>query len=245
MKKIIFWLVGVLLFAGLITGASLFYNHYMSENEPQNNVVLLGGTRPEKKTDAEETESTETHTDTVQESTESADLTDGTTTEGVEVDTETETSERGSATETETAPSRPMPEYDFTVYTADGQAVKLSDLRGKPIVMNFWATDCPYCVQEMPDFQAAYEKYGDEVTFMMICITSFRGRSVEHEQAYIDEKGYTFPVYYDTANQVAYGFGISSLPLTYFMYDDFTFYGYIPGMTNASLLEQCIQVILE
>ncbi len=151
----------------------------------------------------------------------------------------------GSETENESETDSPYLAPDFTVYDLDGKAVKLSDFRGKPIVLNFWASDCPYCVKEMPDFQAAYEKYRDDVTFLMVCITGFANRTAEHEQEFIKGLGYTFPTYYDTDQDALYTYGTTSLPLTYFIDRDFDLYTYIPGMADADTLEKCIGMILQ
>ena len=134
---------------------------------------------------------------------------------------------------------------DFTVYDYEGNEVKLSDFRGKPIVLNFWARNCGYCTMEMPDFQAAYDKYGDKVVFLMVCFTSFSNRGVEYEKEYIDQNGYTFPVYYDTENSAVSRYGINSIPQTFFINSDFDLYTYIPGMASEALLEQCIGYIIE
>ena len=134
---------------------------------------------------------------------------------------------------------------DFTVSDAAGHAVKLSEFRGQPIVLNFWARDCIYCTMEMPEFQAAYEKYGDRVVFLMVDFTSFSGKGIAYEKEYIDDNGYTFPVYYDTKNSAVSKYGINSIPQTFFINSKFDLYTYIPGMASAELLEQCIGYIIE
>ena len=58
---------------------------------------------------------------------------------------------------------------DFTVLDYEGNAVKLSDYKGKPVVLNFWATWCYYCKQEMPDFDKAAEKYSDVQLLKRLC----------------------------------------------------------------------------
>lgn len=134
---------------------------------------------------------------------------------------------------------------DFTVYDLEGNAVKLSDFRGKPIVLNFWARDCIYCTREMPDFESMYKKYGDKVEFLMVCFTSFSNRGLEYEQEYIDDNGYTFPIYFDTENSAVSKYGINSIPQTFFINKDFDLYTYIPGMASAEALETCIGYIIE
>lgn len=109
---------------------------------------------------------------------------------------------------------------DFTVYDKDGNAVSFSDFSGKPVVINFWATWCGYCVKEMPSFEKAFLEYGDEVVFMMINVTDGYQETKEDALEFIEEKGYTFPVYYDTELSAASVYGASSLPATAFISAD-------------------------
>lgn len=77
---------------------------------------------------------------------------------------------------------------DFVVYDSEGNAVQLSDFSGKPVVINFWATWCGYCVKEMPSLQKAYEAYGDEVAFMIINVTDGHKETKEEAFAFVEEK---------------------------------------------------------
>lgn len=107
-----------------------------------------------------------------------------------------------------------FPSTDFTMYKLDGTPLKLSDLAGQPIVLNFWATWCPPCRAELPDFQAAYETYGDRVTFVMLNVSE----SIETAQAFFAENGYTFPLYADLDDDASNAYGVTGIPTT-IMYD--------------------------
>lgn len=106
---------------------------------------------------------------------------------------------------------------DFTVYDGAGGAVRLSDFRGKPVVLNFWASWCGPCQSEMPDFNAAAERLSGEVVFLMVNLTDGYQETVDSASAFIREQGYTFPVYYDTDMEAATAYGVSSVPATYFI----------------------------
>ena len=103
------------------------------------------------------------------------------------------------------------------VYDGEGNAVKFSDFAGKSVVINFWATWCGYSVKEMPSFEKAFAEYGDEIVFMMIDVTDGYQETKEDAMKFIEEKGYTFPVYYDTDLSAAGVYGASSLPATAFI----------------------------
>ncbi len=103
---------------------------------------------------------------------------------------------------------------EFTVYTAEGEPVSLSDFAGKPVIINFWATWCGFCKQEMPDFDKVFKEYGDKVEFMMINVTDGDSETVEKAKGYIEEEDYSFPVYYDTELSATMAYGAYSLPAT-------------------------------
>lgn len=106
---------------------------------------------------------------------------------------------------------------DFTVIDESGQKVTLSEMQGKPVVLNFWASWCPPCKSEMPDFDRAYTEYGEKITFIMVNLTDGARETVETAQAYITQQKYSFPVYFDTEYSAATAYGVSSIPATYFI----------------------------
>ena len=116
----------------------------------------------------------------------------------------------------ETQPE-PQPVPDFTVYDADGNEVRLTDFFGKPIVLNFWASWCGPCKSEMPDFNEVYQELGEEIQFLMINMTDGDRETVEIASEFVAEQGYTFPVFYDTAQNAAITYGVYYLPTTFFI----------------------------
>ena len=105
---------------------------------------------------------------------------------------------------------------DFTVLDANGKEVQLSDFRGKPVVVNFWATWCGYCVQEMPSFEEVYQEMGEDIHFLMINVTDGVQETMDKASAFIADSDYTFPVYYDTQYSATLTYGAYSLPMTFF-----------------------------
>lgn len=104
---------------------------------------------------------------------------------------------------------------DFIVYDRDGNPVALSDMLGKPIIVNFWATWCGPCKSELPAFQQAYETYGDDVVFMMVDMVEGRTETKSGAIEYVDGQGYTFPLYFDEDQTAIRAYEISAVPATY------------------------------
>ena len=132
--------------------------------------------------------------------------------------TDSGASARGSsasgATDGKGAPQ--LADYDATVYTPDGEEVKLSQIAdGKPLVINFWATWCPYCVKEFPDYKTLLSEYGDSVSFAFVDAPGSRGETVEKAQEWLAQNGFEeFPAYYDNDLEASSNFGARSLPTT-------------------------------
>jgi len=132
---------------------------------------------------------------------------------------------------------------DVTLYNADGTTVQLSEFFGKPIVLNFWASWCGPCQSEMPDFDEICAELDGEVQFIMLNSTDGERETVETASAFITEKGYSFPVYYDKALAASIAYGASSLPTTYFIDANGCAVAYAPGAISADQLRQGIDMI--
>ena len=132
---------------------------------------------------------------------------------------------------------------DFLVYDADGNEVHLYDYLGKPIVLNFWASWCGPCQIEMPDFNEKYLEIGDEVQFLMVNMTDGGRETIESAKTFIEEKGYSFPVFFDTTSEAAYAYGAYSLPTTYFIDSDGNALARASGAISGETLQKGIDLI--
>lgn len=130
---------------------------------------------------------------------------------------------------------------DFTAYDKDGNKVKLSDYFGKPIVLNFWATWCGYCKQEMPYFDEVYKEVKDDVVFLMVDIVDGVRETKEMGEKYIEENGFTFPVLYDLDGEAAANYGLRSFPTTVIIDKD----GTVFGIQEGALPEEALRAAIE
>lgn len=126
---------------------------------------------------------------------------------------------------------------DFTVYDAEGNAYKLSDFEGKPVILNFWASWCGPCKLEMPDFDEAYGEYGDDIHFLMVNMTDGYQETMADAKKFVEESGYSFPVYYDSDTDAARTYGVYSIPTTYFIDKD----GYVIANGRGALDAETLQ----
>ena len=135
------------------------------------------------------------------------------------------------------------PAPDFTVYDAAGRPVRLSDMLGKPVVLNFWASWCGPCKMEMPDFEEVYREMGNDVVFMIVNLTDGQYETMASAQSFINSMGYTFPVYFDLTEEAAYTYGIVSIPTTYFISARGNLVAYAQGAIDHETLLYGISMI--
>lgn len=105
---------------------------------------------------------------------------------------------------------------DFELNTLAGEPVHLSDLRGRPVVVNFWATWCGPCRDEMPLLEAAHNRYGDELAVLAVNYDEPQ----ESVQAFVDELELTLPILLDPRARVQQLYRVRAFPTTYFLDDE-------------------------
>ncbi len=109
-------------------------------------------------------------------------------------------------------PARTKPAQDFTIPGPDGKAVKLADHRGKVIFLNFWATWCPPCREEMPAMERLYQRYRDK-GFVVLAM------SVDSELVvvapFVKQNKLTFPIGHDPKMALAERYGVRALPSSF------------------------------
>ena len=132
---------------------------------------------------------------------------------------------------------------DFTTLDAEGNNVLFSDYIGKPIVLNFWASWCPPCKEEMPDFNKVYEEMGSEITFVMVDLVDGMRETKEKGEKYVAEQGFTFPVYYDIKGEAGRVYGVSSIPTTIFIDKEGYIITGVRGMIDEGVLREAIQMV--
>lgn len=123
---------------------------------------------------------------------------------------------------------------DFSYQLPDGSEVRLSDLRGTPVVLNFWATWCLPCVEEMPELeQAALAAPGE-----LVVLGVNRNELPAAIERFTHKVPVTFPLISDLSGAIADRYGVTALPTTYFINRDGTIAARQLGALSSTLLEQ-------
>jgi thiol-disulfide isomerase/thioredoxin len=128
-------------------------------------------------------------------------------------------------------------EYD----TFDGDTATLADYRGRPLVVNFWASWCAPCVTEMPDIEAVHQASGDRVAFVGLS-TDFRRSDAT---AMADKTGVTYDLGYDPDEQIVRRFLTVGLPVTVFVRADGTIATVHSGPLSEDELRDLVRDELE
>ncbi len=136
------------------------------------------------------------------------------------------------------------PATDIIITNYDGEEVKLSSLYGKPIVINFWASWCPPCEAELPEFDEVYKEMGDDVNFIMLNMTDPITETVEKVKEFIVKGEYTFPVYFDESGEASRTYQIYALPTTMIIDRDGNIDQVVRGQITENKLRSMISDVI-
>ncbi len=103
---------------------------------------------------------------------------------------------------------------DFALMTMDNKKVSLKDFKGKYIFLNFWATWCGPCIDEMPSMERLYQKFKTRKNFAMLAVSIDKG-GAEVVEKFKAENKFTFTVLLDRDSEVAGAYGVMGIPSTY------------------------------
>lgn len=141
--------------------------------------------------------------------------------------------------------------FDFELTDQYGNTHKLDDYRGKVIFLNFWATWCGPCRNEMPEIQKLYEEYAAqgetaEVVIIGVAAPGMSGEgSKEEVTVFMEENGYTYPVLMDETGEMFSYYGISAFPTTFMIDREGNVYGYVSGQLTEDIMRSIIDQTLE
>ena len=142
------------------------------------------------------------------------------------------------------------PDFELTLFEngdhSSGEVLRLSDLVGKPVVLNHWFPSCPPCVAEMPDFEVAYQKYKDQVVF--IGVQNMGVDTAENGQEFVNDLGVNYAVGPDNNPnndiEIFIAHKITGFPTTEFLNKEQEVVRKWSGLLDAEKLDELIQELL-
>ena len=127
---------------------------------------------------------------------------------------------------------------DFTLTTLQGEEVTLSDYKGKIVFLNFWATWCEPCIEEMPHMQSVYEKHPD-IAMLAVNLTS-KDLGIDAVKQFVDDLKVTFPILLDEAHVVGKQYSILALPTSYIIDPEGRVFKEVVGPMDEAMMEDLI-----
>lgn len=228
-------IMGVMTYTGWMNGVSSYLNSISNNNT----------TSTKEATDSSEAPSSESSADK-NPSDAATESSSGETTESQ--------SESTASDETKAENKEPIPAFDFTLTDQYGNKHTLSDYKGKVVFLNFWASWCGPCKQEMPHIEELYKEYNlnkDEVVFLGVANPKSeeypynQDESKEDIKAFLDSKGYTFPTVFDETGEALANYNISAFPTTFMIDKEGNVFGYVPGMMTKDIMVNVINQTLD
>ncbi|GAM12964.1 redoxin domain-containing protein [Mesobacillus selenatarsenatis] len=127
---------------------------------------------------------------------------------------------------------------DFELNTLDGNTIKLSDYRGKKVILNFWATWCPPCKAEMPHMQNFYEEYNDQgVEILAVNLTNM-DKGEDEVKKFVEEYGLTFTIPMDEDGNAGTTYQAFTIPTSYILDENGVITKKIVGPMDEKMMKE-------
>lgn len=139
------------------------------------------------------------------------------------------------------APRIDQPAPEFNMRTLDGKTVSLSDYKGQPVWISFWASWCPPCRAENPDIEGMYQKYKDKG---LVILAPAIGEDSSTVAGYVKRTGLTFTVGVDETTQLAANYRIVGIPTHFFIDRDGALQVWRIGSMSTKTMEKNIEKII-
>ena len=143
------------------------------------------------------------------------------------------------------APEDLAPEFEIELFSnvnhQAGESLKMSDLKGRPVVLNFWFPSCPPCVAEMPDLQKSFERHNGDVAFVGVQLIGLD--TAADGQDFVDQLGVTYALGPDEGIIIR-DYSVAGFPTTVFIDKDHRVVRKWTGILNEEKLEELIGDIL-
>lgn len=127
---------------------------------------------------------------------------------------------------------------DFKLKDLDGKDVKLSDYKGKVVILNFWAVWCKYCIEEMPDLNALNKDLQKDNDAVILAVNV--QEPIDKVKNYLKTNNIDLKVVLDSDGNISKTYGVEGYPTTFIINKDGSLYTYIPGLTNKATLNDIL-----
>lgn len=151
------------------------------------------------------------------------------------------TGELGILDDRRVAVGEPAPDFALASVRAEDEILRLSDFRGRAVVVNFYASWCGPCRQELPDFEAVSQELSGEVAFIAVNVQESRGPAL----GILDDTGATFPAVLDSDGEVTRRYGVRGMPSTYLLDSGGIVRKFGPGAIDAETPRAELRAIID